>query len=113
MRFSNQVIYNNRMKCANEQVKTGQIQLKLKENEEIEWVKNILDPRRSVIFLDLGDVRALHDEDSRNLNCSLACFLTRELESRGVEEEDIGIISPLRDDRNAMNILLKVLSFMN
>jgi len=107
MRFSNEIIYGNRMTCANEGVKTGQIQLHSKQ-PTIQWVADVLDPSRNVVFLDLGRVSALHDDDSENLNCSLTCFLARMLKYHGIKEEEIGIITPLRSDRSAVDTSLKV-----
>jgi len=114
MKFSNYVMYNNRMKCGTEEVKTGKLPLSLhKIKSNITWIPNVLNPAKNVIFLDLSRVKALHKEEGRNLNCLLTSFVARQLIVQGIQQKDIGIITPLNDDKNSVNTSLKDLEQLN
>ena len=107
MRFSNSAVYNNRMKCANDKVRTGKIPLTAIRSN-ISWIPTVFNPQKNVIFLDLSKVKALHKEDTKNLNCLLTCFIAKQLMVQGMKQEDIGIISALTDDRKNVDTALKV-----
>lgn len=105
MNFSNALVYGKSMSCGTTDVKTGR--LDLQNLPESGLVREILQPEKPVVFVDLVGVEADAKKD-----CKLTCYLVEKLISHGLDASDIGVITPLNDDVKQIKSDLKVfLSF--
>ncbi|KAF8982827.1 Tripartite DNA replication factor [Haplosporangium bisporale] len=134
MLLSNTLVYENRLRCANEQVanksldipsmdtlwkRCHDINFSVKNTDDrcsgqegnICWLRQVADPERSVVFVDTDDVPA-HEIHVGNTirNPTEALFvrqLTEALISGGIAEDDIGIISVYRAQLKVLSRLFR------
>lgn len=134
MLLSNTLVYENRLRCANEQVANKSLDIpsmdtlwkhchdihsSVKSSDDrcsgpegnICWLGKVADPERSVVFVDTDDVPA-HEIHVGNTirNPTEALFvrqLTEALISGGIAEDDIGIISVYRAQLKVLSRLFR------
>ncbi|KAF8979793.1 Tripartite DNA replication factor [Entomortierella lignicola] len=132
MLLSNTLVYENRLKCANEQVASKVLDIPSIEGfrkhchseasessaqlgqcsaEQTCWLEQVLDPKRSVVFIDTDDLPA-HEVQVGNstqnpTEALLIHQLIEALTSSGISEENIGVISVLRAQLKILSRLLR------
>ncbi|KAG0088723.1 Tripartite DNA replication factor [Podila epicladia] len=135
MLLSNTLVYENRLRCANEQVANKKLDIpsmdtlrmhchdthssgKSSEDHHCPcqdgntcWLEQVADPERSVVFVDTDDVPA-HEMHVGNTvrNPTEALFvrhLTEALISGGIAEDDVGIISVYRAQLKVLTRLFR------
>ncbi|KAI8572529.1 hypothetical protein RHMOL_Rhmol01G0206500 [Rhododendron molle] len=103
MELSNALIYGNRLHCGSSEVENAK--LKYTSSKYVStWLKEVLDPNRPVIFIDTDMVPALEAKDGKTVNnpieANIIAKITEELVTKGIEVEDIGIITPYNSQTN-------------
>ncbi|XP_028095091.1 DNA replication ATP-dependent helicase/nuclease DNA2 isoform X1 [Camellia sinensis] len=103
MDLSNALIYGNRLRCGSSEVENAK--LKYTSSKYISsWLKEVLDPNRPVIFINTDMLPALEAKDGKTLNnpveANIIAEITEELVNKGIEMEDIGIITPYNSQAN-------------
>ncbi|KAF9299999.1 Tripartite DNA replication factor [Mortierella antarctica] len=135
MLLSNTLVYENRLRCANEQVANKTLDIpsmdtlrmhchdthssgKISEDHHCPgqdgntcWLEQVADPERSVVFVDTDDVpaREMHVGNTVR-NPTEALFVrqfTEALISGGIAEDDIGIISVYRAQLKVLTRLFR------
>ncbi|KAF9401051.1 Tripartite DNA replication factor [Mortierella sp. AD011] len=143
MLLSNTLVYQNRLKCATDQVASKALDIPDMENfrrychtggslstsqggggslaspvicranpsEQFCWLERVLDPKRSVVFIDTDDLPA-HEVQVGNstqnpTEALLVLQLTEALISGGISEQNIGVISVLRAQLKVLSQVLR------
>ncbi|KWU43439.1 Dna2-domain-containing protein, partial [Rhodotorula sp. JG-1b] len=102
MSLSNKLVYSDRLKVGSEAV--GTQQLALPDPDALRdaplWVQEILDPKRSVVFVDTDALPARERRDQSLIDNASETALVKELVAglvnARVAEEDIAVITPYR-----------------
>lgn len=124
MRVSNELVYQGRLKCGNEEV--AKRSLVLKEKKALGpfhsistqcsginkcWLKDLLDPTRRVVFVDTDFVPSkesrIGDLVQNEVEAQLVAQLVKALILGGVEESQIGIISLYRQQIKLLSHLIE------
>ncbi|KAL1802450.1 hypothetical protein ACET3Z_031097 [Daucus carota] len=97
MELSNALIYGNRLRCGSLDIENA----KLKYTSSIRvssWLQEVLNPDRQVIFINTDLLPALEVKDCKTVNnpveAHIVSEVTDKLVARGIQGEDIGIITP-------------------
>ncbi|KAL8105137.1 DNA replication ATP-dependent helicase/nuclease JHS1 [Apium graveolens] len=97
MELSNALIYGNRLRCGSLDIKNA----KLKYTSLVllsPWLQEVLNPDRQVIFINTDMLPALEVKDCKTVNNPIEAYIVSEvtdkLVCRGIQGEDIGIITP-------------------
>lgn len=97
MELSNALIYGNRLRCGSLDIKNA----KLKYTSPVlvsPWLQEVLNPERQVIFINTDMLPALEVKDCKTVNNPIEAHIVSEvtdkLVCRGIQGEDIGIITP-------------------
>ncbi|XP_057510867.1 DNA replication ATP-dependent helicase/nuclease JHS1-like [Actinidia eriantha] len=103
MDLSNALIYGNRLRCGSSEVENAK--LKYTSSKYVSsWLKEVLDPIRPVIFINTDMLPALESKDGKTVNnpieANIIAEATEELVNKGIEVEDIGIITPYNSQAN-------------
>jgi DNA replication ATP-dependent helicase Dna2 len=111
MKLANELVYDNRLDCGNNSVRFAKLQTPLKETfiKEIHegarcksncWLEHLLDPKNSVVFCDTDMMPALESKQSQMIDNQIEVELVYQtvtaLIKSGVEQTDIGVVSPYR-----------------
>ncbi|KAI1307389.1 Tripartite DNA replication factor [Mortierella claussenii] len=137
MLLSNALVYENQLRCANEQVANKVLEIphmdKFRQHchpgllqdasqqdpavcqghtvEHPCWLEQTLDPLRSVVFIDTDEVPAHEVQVGNSTQNPTEALLVRQLIealiSGGISEQDIGIISVLRAQLKVLSRLLR------
>ncbi|KAG8800957.1 Tripartite DNA replication factor [Serendipita sp. 398] len=124
MKVSNRLIYSNRMLCGSESVAQQRLSIaqadpfkKLHKATGIEcpgsscWVQDIIDPIRSVVFVDTDRVPAkesrVGDLVQNETEAALMQQFVKALVQGGVDESQIGVISLYRQQNKLLSHLLE------
>ncbi|KAG8836188.1 Tripartite DNA replication factor [Serendipita sp. 399] len=124
MKVSNQLIYDNRMRCGSDQVASRRLNVVqaeplkgLHDSTEVKcsgsscWMKDLLDPSRSVVFVDTDSVPAkesrVGDLVQNETEARLLQQFVSALVQGGVEESQIGVISLYRQQIKLLSHLLE------
>lgn len=101
MKFSNTLVYKNKMSCSNDQVKSGRLDLYPMNNDE--WIEQVIDPLKPVVFIDYINFIPSQKED-----CRMTSRLVQRLISNRISPKDIGVISPLNEDVDEIKEKIRV-----
>ncbi|KAF9356861.1 Tripartite DNA replication factor [Mortierella sp. AD094] len=143
MLLSNTLVYENRLKCATDQVASKALDIPAMENfrrychmggsqstlqgdgggfaspvlcrghslEQSCWLEQVLDPMRSVVFIDTDDLPAhevqVGSSTQNPTEALLVLQLTEALISSGISEQNIGVISVLRAQLKVLSRFLR------
>ena len=67
MLLSNELIYDNKLKTMDEKVAKGRLELDLTEIFSMDWLLDVFNPDKKVIFLNYDNLKCLYDqEDHQN-----------------------------------------------
>ncbi|GAA5968485.1 hypothetical protein JCM11641_007653 [Rhodosporidiobolus odoratus] len=102
MLLSNTLVYDHQLQIGNEQV--GQQRLVLPQPAQMEtlepWVKEVVDPSRTVLFVDTDALPARESKKGSLIENELEALLVKEtisaLQTCGVAESDVAVITPYR-----------------
>ncbi|XP_034158646.2 DNA replication ATP-dependent helicase/nuclease DNA2 isoform X1 [Pangasianodon hypophthalmus] len=125
MSLSNALMYEGRLECGSERTANAQLQLPCRaalENElyvcqpqDTAWVHAVLEPQKSVCFLDTSQVPALETVEKGGVSNHTEAILVHALVSlllkAGCRASDIGVIAPYRQQIKAISTLLEEESF--
>ena len=104
MRFSNKCVYAEEMRCANKNVEEGRMNILEFNKQAPELLSWIFDPLSPVVFLDLG--RQLKSQS--DFDCRITASIVKYLIALQCQPKDIGVITPLRKARFALDASLEV-----
>ncbi|PHU30986.1 hypothetical protein BC332_03079 [Capsicum chinense] len=97
MELSNALIYGNRLRCGSSEVENAKIKYTGLQSGPT-WIKEVMNPNRPVIFINTDLLLAFETNDRKAVNnpmeASIIAEIVHRLLSRGILEEDIGIITP-------------------
>ncbi|XP_059633769.1 DNA replication ATP-dependent helicase/nuclease JHS1 [Cornus florida] len=103
MELSNALIYGNRLRCGSSEIENAK--LNYKNSKSLSgWLKEVLDPNRPVVFINTDMLPALETKEKKTVNNPIEAYIiaevTGELVNKGIEVEDIGIITPYNSQAN-------------
>lgn len=97
MELSNALIYGNRLRCGSSEVENAKIKYTGLPSGPT-WIKEAMNPDRPVVFINTDLLLAFETNDRKAVNNPMEANIIAEivcgLLSRGILEEDIGIITP-------------------
>ncbi|EOA38778.1 hypothetical protein CARUB_v10011024mg [Capsella rubella] len=97
MELSNALIYGDRLCCGSTEVANATLVLPTC-NLTSSWLKKVLEPTRTVVFVNTDMLRAFEARDQNAINnpveASIIAEIVEELVNNGVNGKDIGIITP-------------------
>ncbi|XVE99925.1 hypothetical protein REPUB_Repub03eG0242300 [Reevesia pubescens] len=103
MELSNALIYGDRLRCGSPEVANAKLKFP-RPNSCSSWLKAVLDPNKTVIFVNTDMLPAFEARDHKTVNNPMeACIIaeiTDGLVSNGIEVKDIGIITPYNSQAN-------------
>ncbi|XP_063541487.1 DNA replication ATP-dependent helicase/nuclease DNA2 [Cydia strobilella] len=103
--LANKVAYNDKLKCANENVAQAKLNIntqKLSAHTSESWVLKACsaDPENAVLFFDMKMAEKTETSNKTCANPDEACVvmaIVEALTAGGVKSQDIGVISPFRE----------------
>ncbi|KAF9625151.1 hypothetical protein IFM89_019365 [Coptis chinensis] len=105
MELSNALIYGNRLHCGSSEIASAKLKF-LSTLYSTSWLKEVLDPNRSVVFVNTDMLSALEVRDNKTVNNPTEAYIvaeiSKELVDKGIIEEEIGIITPYNSQANTM-----------
>ena len=110
MQISNECMYNNCMKCANEKVAKQFLKINNFDsfNNIKKWVKDILNPEKPVLFIDYNDILNHIDyvnnneSDKNDIEINIIFEIISVLNILNFNMNEIGIITPYKTQENAL-----------
>ena len=110
MQISNECMYNNCMKCANEKVAKQFLKINNFDsfNNIKKWVKDILNPEKPVLFIDYNDILNHIDyvnnneSDKNDIEINIIFEIISVLNVLNFNMNEIGIITPYKTQENAL-----------
>ena len=110
MQISNECMYNNCMKCANEKVAKQFLKINNFDsfNNIKKWVKDILNPEKPVLFIDYNDILNHIDyvnnneSDKNDIEIDIIFQIISVLYDLKFNMNEIGIITPYKTQENAL-----------
>ncbi|XP_048233494.1 DNA replication ATP-dependent helicase/nuclease JHS1 isoform X3 [Ricinus communis] len=113
MELSNSLIYGDRLRCGSSEIANAKLKFSsLKSCSS--WLREILDPSRSVVFINTDMLPAFEAKDSKAVNNPTEAYIvaevTKELIKSGIQGEDIGIITPYNSQANLIRTAVGTIS---
>ena len=115
LKLSNQCVYQNIIKCANNQVESQRLKIdldrvkKYQKNVKNTWLNEVLDPDRPVIFIDYLDfINKEKPEflnthsDSNAIECDIVVAIIHALKNTKFDLDNVGIITPYKAQENLL-----------
>ncbi|KAM0935396.1 putative DNA helicase [Dioscorea sansibarensis] len=103
MELSNALIYGNRLRCGSPEIANSRLQLSGDKPTTL-WLKEVLDPNRSVVFISTDLLPAPVVKDYKPginpMEAYVVAEVTRELVKRDIRWNEIGIITPYNSQAN-------------
>ncbi|XAR54242.1 DNA helicase [Bertholletia excelsa] len=103
MQLSNALIYGSRLRCGSSEIENAKLKY-TSSNFASSWLKQVLDQNRPVIFINTDILPAFEMRDGKTLNnpveARIIAEITEELVNKGIEVENIGIITPYNSQAN-------------
>ncbi|VVA90552.1 unnamed protein product [Arabis nemorensis] len=97
MELSNALIYGDRLCCGSAEVANATLALSTSTSNSL-WLKKVLEPTRTVVFINTDMLRAFEARDQNAINnpveASIIAEIVEELVNNGVDSKEIGIITP-------------------
>ncbi|KAK9749095.1 hypothetical protein RND81_02G102300 [Saponaria officinalis] len=109
MKLSNALIYGDRLRCGSPDIENAKLKL-FKRGPISPWLEKVLDEDKSVVFINTDELPALETKDQKTVNnpveAHIVAEVTEALVNRGVEREEIGIITPYNTQANLIRQVL-------
>ncbi|PIN12593.1 DNA replication helicase [Handroanthus impetiginosus] len=103
MELSNALIYGNRLRCGSIEVENAELKYSCSTSAPA-WLLEVLNPNQPVIFINTDSLPAYETNDRKALNNPIEAYIiaevTKTLVLRGIEGQDIGIITPYNSQAN-------------
>ncbi|GLJ43384.1 hypothetical protein SUGI_0901420 [Cryptomeria japonica] len=103
MKLSNVLIYGNRLRCGSSAVADARLEIKGVSKQSL-WLREVLDPNRSVFFLNTDLLSApetkVHNAINNPTEASFLLKIVEALVNGGVCVNDVGVISPYNSQVN-------------
>ncbi|KAL3833010.1 hypothetical protein ACJIZ3_007746 [Penstemon smallii] len=103
MALSNALIYGNRLRCGSSEIENAKVRYRCSASAPT-WLMEVLNPNQPVIFINTDLVPAYETNDHKAVNNPTEAFIiaevTKALLLRGIEGQDIGIITPYNSQAN-------------
>lgn len=103
MELSNALIYGDRLCCGSPEIANAKLNL-TKLDLCSSWLQTVLDPKKTVVFLDTDLLPAFEAKDQKSVNnpteARIIAEITEALTKNGIEGKDIGIITPYNSQAN-------------
>ncbi|KAJ8756155.1 hypothetical protein K2173_024702 [Erythroxylum novogranatense] len=103
MELSNALIYGDRLRCGSSDIANARLKIS-NINTCSSWINDVLNPSRSVIFVNTDMLPAFEVKDSKALSNPIEAYIisevTNELINGGIGGEDIGVITPYNSQAN-------------
>ncbi|KAK4414336.1 DNA replication ATP-dependent helicase/nuclease JHS1 [Sesamum alatum] len=103
MELSNALIYGNRLRCGSTEIENAKLKYKCSASAPA-WLMEVLNPNKPVIFINTDLLPAYETNDRKALNNPIEAHIiaevTKALVLRGIERQDIGIITPYNAQAN-------------
>ncbi|KAK4488581.1 hypothetical protein RD792_004347 [Penstemon davidsonii] len=115
MALSNALIYGNRLLCGSSEIENAKVKYRCSASAPT-WLMEVLNPKQPVIFINTDLVPAYETNDHKAVNNPTEAFIiaevnlpyfilltakvTKALLLRGIEGQDIGIITPYNSQAN-------------
>uniref|UniRef100_V9K7U5 DNA replication ATP-dependent helicase/nuclease n=1 Tax=Callorhinchus milii TaxID=7868 RepID=V9K7U5_CALMI len=110
MSLSNKLVYEGKLVCGSEQVAAATLQLPRWNELDSSWLKDALEPRHPICFLNTAKVPAPETDEPYGLGnvteAQLVYHLTAVLLKAGCRGCNIGIIAPYRQQLKTISALL-------
>ncbi|KAL8281473.1 hypothetical protein RQP46_006157 [Phenoliferia psychrophenolica] len=120
MHLSNKLVYDDRLEAGSDEVATRSLTIPRPEAlDELHagfgghedgatcWIRDMLDPERKVVFVDTDLLPARERKVGplvdNEIEASLVCQLANALVQCGVQQRDIGVISPYRQQTKVLS----------
>ncbi|EPS58507.1 hypothetical protein M569_16307, partial [Genlisea aurea] len=104
MQLSNALIYGNRLRCGSPEVANAKLEYRNSTSILPGWLVEVLNPDLPVIFINTDLLPAYERNVQKAINnpteASIIAEVTKSLLLRGIEEKDIGIITPYNSQAN-------------
>ncbi|XP_039122512.1 DNA replication ATP-dependent helicase/nuclease JHS1 isoform X1 [Dioscorea cayenensis subsp. rotundata] len=109
MELSNALIYGERLRCGSAEIANSRLQLSGDKPTTL-WLKEVLDPSRSVVFINTDLLPAPEVKDykpgSNPMEAYVVSEVTRELVKRDICLNEIGIITPYNSQANLIRSVI-------
>ncbi|KAL9245210.1 hypothetical protein vseg_018886 [Gypsophila vaccaria] len=109
MKLSNALIYGDRLRCGSPVIENAKLKL-FKRGLISPWLEKVLDEDKPVIFINTDELPALESKDHKTVNnpveAHIVAEITEALTDHGVENEEIGIITPYNSQANLIRQVL-------
>ncbi|CAA0842768.1 DNA replication helicase- putative [Striga hermonthica] len=103
MELSNALIYGNRLRCGSTEIENAKLKYRCSTSIS-SWLLEVLNPSQPVIFINTDSLPAYESSDRKALSnpveANIIAEVTKALLLRGVEVQDIGIITPYNSQAN-------------
>ncbi|KAL0380004.1 UNVERIFIED_CONTAM: DNA replication ATP-dependent helicase/nuclease JHS1 [Sesamum angustifolium] len=103
MELSNALIYGNRLRCGSTEIENAKLKYRSSASAPA-WLMEVLNPNKPVIFINTDLLAAYETNDRKTLNNPIEAHIiaevTKALVLRGIERQDIGIITPYNSQAN-------------
>ncbi|KAL0429394.1 UNVERIFIED_CONTAM: DNA replication ATP-dependent helicase/nuclease JHS1 [Sesamum radiatum] len=103
MELSNALIYGNRLRCGSTEIENAKLKYRCSASAPA-WLMEVLNPNKPVIFVNTDMLPAYETNDRKALNNPIEAHIiaevTKALVLRGIERQDIGIITPYNSQAN-------------
>ncbi|KAI3444863.1 hypothetical protein Pfo_001528 [Paulownia fortunei] len=103
MQLSNALIYGNRLRCGSTEIENAKLKYRCSASAPA-WLMEVLNPNQPVIFINTDLLPAYENNDRKALNNPIEAYIisevTKTLVLRGIEGQDIGIITPYNSQAN-------------
>ncbi|WCJ23084.1 DNA replication ATP-dependent helicase/nuclease JHS1 [Euphorbia peplus] len=114
MELSNALIYGDRLRCGSSEIANAKLNFSSSETTSSSWLKEVLNPSRSIVFINTDNLPAFEAKSSKAVNNPIeACIIaevTKELVNCGIEGEEIGIITPYNAQANLIQTAVSIAS---
>ncbi|KAL3613640.1 hypothetical protein CASFOL_041714 [Castilleja foliolosa] len=98
MELSNALIYGNRLRCGSREIENAKLEYNTCSESSSAWLMEVLNPNQPVIFINTDFLPAYESNDRKAINNPTEAYIigevTKNLVLRGIEGQDIGIITP-------------------
>ncbi|XP_062097786.1 DNA replication ATP-dependent helicase/nuclease JHS1 [Humulus lupulus] len=113
MDLSNALIYGDKLCCGSSDIANAKLKFSSLKFGSL-WIQEILNPSRPVIFINTDTIPAYEAKDQKTINnpmeAQIVIEVTEELVKNGIEEEDIGIITPYNSQANIIRQTISLTS---
>lgn len=112
MELSNALIYGSRLCCGSSEVANAKLKLLSSIDPGALWLKEVLDPNRSVIFVNTDQLPAPEAKEHKSVNNPREAYIVSEISGElvrgGIDGDEIGVITPYNSQANLIRSVTDV-----